>query len=272
MWATVALAALSVAPAQEAPPSLINVRPTHGVLGPSRPDTKLLPGDVFYLTFDIDGLKVDKKEGRVLYSMALEILGKDGKSQFKRDPRDLEANTPLGGARISAFAAYQIPTDTAAGEYTMKVTVTDRASSAKKPVVLEKGFTVLPKALGIILLQLTYETGDPAPNLGVSGQYFRVNFFVTGFNLDAKMQPNLAIEMRILDEAGKPTLEEPFKGELKVFPDGVSEEGKKMAPFSYSFKANRPGKFRVEATAKDLNDKNAQPVKQTLDITINEQK
>src|SRR5262249_46660303 len=58
MWATLALSAALMAPSQKGTLELKNVRMTRGILGQERTDTKLLPGDVFVVAFDIDGLKV----------------------------------------------------------------------------------------------------------------------------------------------------------------------------------------------------------------------
>ena len=52
-------AALTMTPGQGAGLTLSNPRITYGELGSTRPDAKLLPGDIFFLSFDIDGIKVN---------------------------------------------------------------------------------------------------------------------------------------------------------------------------------------------------------------------
>src|SRR5579862_9260230 len=60
MLTSVALAAaLTLAPAQGAL-TLSGARVTYGELGAARPDLKFLPGDIFFVGFDIDGIKVDE--------------------------------------------------------------------------------------------------------------------------------------------------------------------------------------------------------------------
>src|SRR5437868_3494061 len=98
MWATLALAAvLQPAPAQQsAKLTITNARTTYGILGQERKSDKLLPGDIFVVSFDIEGLQV-KDDGKVEYSMSMELKNKDGKVQFKKEPQDLEAINALGG-------------------------------------------------------------------------------------------------------------------------------------------------------------------------------
>src|SRR5688572_19950855 len=103
MWVSYVLTtALSLTPGQPGDLELVNARVTYGVLGQERPDSKapkLLPGDVFVVSFDINNLKV-KKDGRVQYSMGMELTRKGKlKPEFKKDPLDLEALNTLGGSR-----------------------------------------------------------------------------------------------------------------------------------------------------------------------------
>src|SRR3954471_15485404 len=168
MWATLALAsALSVTPAQAGTLQLKNDRITYGILGQERKDNKLLPGDVFVVAFDIEGLQV-REDGRVLYSMGMELTSKEGKSEFKKDPQELEAVNALGGSRLPAFALSEVGTETRPGEYTLKVTVTDRAAKATQ--TLTRKFEVLPRTFGFVRTALTYENSMPAPPLAVAGQ------------------------------------------------------------------------------------------------------
>src|SRR5207253_753267 len=93
-------AALSLAPAQTGELELTNIRPTYGLMGPARPDNKLLPGDFFFVSYDIENIKVDGKTGKVLYSMGMECVDSKGKTQYKQEPRDLESVNSLGGSRL----------------------------------------------------------------------------------------------------------------------------------------------------------------------------
>ena len=250
MWSACALiAALSLAPAQGGQLRLSNERFTHGILGPTRAEGKFLPGDHLFLCFDIDNLVVDD-HGKARYNMALEVL-KGNKPVLKQGegPQDLEALNSLGGGRVPAFVHQAIGTDLEAGEYTIRVTVTDR--TAKKSQTLVRAFQVLPKAYGIVRVQLAYPIPQsflPAPAVAVPGQTLLVNCGVVGFERDRnKRQPLIQCECRILDESGKPVVPKP---DLITIEQDVPEKFS-VSEVPFVLQLNRPGKFTVELKATD---------------------
>ena len=177
------IAALAMTPGQGAGLNLTNPRVTFGELGSPRPDNKLLPGDIFFLSFDIEGIKVSET-GRVKYGMAMEVTDATGKSIFKQMPVERDDFLPLGGTKLPARAFVSVGQDQPPGMYTCKVTVTDRADK-DKPVAkaLEQKFEVLPKGFGIVMV---YTASDPkgeipAPLVGVAGQALFVHFAVVEF-------------------------------------------------------------------------------------------
>ena len=247
MWATLALAVvLQPLPAQANTLAIKNDRITYGILGPERKDNKLLAGDVFVVSFDIDGLQI-KEDGKVQYSMGMELTDAQGKVQFKKEPADLEAVNALGGSRLPAFALSDIGLDTPPGEYTLTVTVTDRSNKATQKLV--RKFEVQPKKrFGIVRLVLINGNEQPVPPIAVPGQKVFVSFALAGFDLTDKKQPNINVEMRILDESSKPTLPKPFSGDV----NNVEEEFKKIVPFlPMPISVNRTGKFTIELKATD---------------------
>jgi hypothetical protein len=271
MWATLALAtAVYLTPAQSDTLQLKNDRVTYGELGQERKDSKLLPGDIFVVAYDIEGLKVSET-GKVSYSMSLDLLNKDGKSQYKQEPSDLEAFNALGGSRVPAFAQVTIGSDTPPGDYTMKVTVKDRTSG--KSESLSRKFEVLPIKFGFVRVGFSYlypgvGANPPAPPVAVPGQTYLVNFTVVGFELDKahKDQPNIESSLRVLDEDGKPVLAKPYTGSATEIPP----ELKKYIPMQFVLQLNRAGKFKVELKATDkVSGKSAE---QILDLTVIETK
>ncbi len=253
MWTTFALAALSLAPAQAGGLELTNVRPTYGMLGAPRPDLKFLPGDEFFLAFEIDGIKADDS-GNVLYAMPMEVTDAKGKVHFKveKGQDKVAAINFLGGAKMPAVARVEIGLDMPAGEYTLKVGVTDL--NTKKTGEVTRKFEVLPAGFGVVRLNASYDDSGavPAPMTAVVGQLLSVNFLVVGFERDkSKKQPSLTMEMRILDEAGKPTLAKPFVGEVpnKQVPEVPA--GHKALPQQFGMALNRAGKFTVEIKVTD---------------------
>jgi len=272
MWATLALTtALNLAPAQAGALDLKNVRVTYGVLGQERKEAKeVLPGDIFNVAFDIEGLRVGD-DGKVLYRMGMELT-KTGKKEpeFRQEPRDLEADNTLGGSRVPAFARTTVGLDTPPGEYTLKVTIIDRATKQTKE--LSRTFNVVSPRLGLVQLSLfSYNDGRgtalPAPPLGVPGQTLLLHFAAVGFDLDKKKeQPNVLTEVTILDEAGKPVLSKPFSGTTTE----VGAQFKKILPMDFPIQLNRSGKFKVQIKVTDkLTNKNAETA---LDLTVVEQK
>jgi hypothetical protein len=252
MWATLALAAvLQPVPAQGGKPSIENVRTTYGILGSERKDTKFLPGDSFFISFDIKGLQMNKDDGKVEYDMSIEVKDKKGNTQFKQEGNDLHANIVLGGAALPAIAKADIGLDTPPGEYTLTVTVVDRGT--KEKVKIDKPFEVLPKNFGIVGLCFTDAPPhpkiprNPMPPIAVPGQTLMVNFMVVGFELKDK-QPNLTFEMRIMDEKGKPTMNKPFTGDVTM----VDDESRKNLSMQFPIPINRnPGKYTVELMVRD---------------------
>src|SRR5262249_34189696 len=147
MLGTLVLAtAMSLAPNDAGQLKLANERVCYGYLGPTREDTKFLPGDIFFVAFDIDGLSVGD-DGSVLYSMGMEVLNSKGGPEYKRDPVPLASNNTLGGKSMPAFMAAEIGTDTSPGKYTLKVTVNDRR--ANTTAELSREFEVLPAGFGL---------------------------------------------------------------------------------------------------------------------------
>jgi hypothetical protein len=237
---------LSLVPGQTGQLNLTNVRATYGILGAQRPDTRLLPGDNFVLCFDIEGVKADDA-GKVLYSISMEVTDAAGKVYFKQEPQELEANNSLGGTSLQAYAAIQIGLDQPPGNYTVKVTVTDRATRAQG--TLTRNYEVLPKGFGLVRLNTTYDANGKiaAPYVG-EGQVLFVNFLAVGFGRDSgQAQPNLSVALRILDQNGRPTLAKPYTGEInKDIPDKALS-----VPMQFAIELNRPGQFTLELKATD---------------------
>jgi hypothetical protein len=268
------MSALSSAPAQGGQLEVKNVRVTYGILGQERKDTTYLPGDLVVLAFDMEGLQV-APDGRVQYSTSMELTGKDTsgkpKTHFKQDPQELTTVNSLGGSRLPSFALAEIGTDTAPGEYTMTVVVTDVA--AKKSVKLERKFEVKPTQFGIVRPGFTYidmnerSRGAPqiAPPVAVPGQNLLLNFAVVGFELKGQMQaPNVSVQMEVQDENGKAVLPKPFSGKA----ENIADEFKKLRyiPFQFPMQLNRSGKFKIVLKATDV--QTGKTATQSLDLKV----
>ncbi len=249
MLSTLALAAATLAPAQ--PPAgslqLNNVRLTTGELGPARKDAKLLPGDVLFIAFDIDGITIDA-DGKALYTMGMEVTDGANKLLFKQDPRELGDFVPLRGGKLPARAFVTIGLDQPPGAYTCKMTVTDPKAKATNTFSVK--FEVLRPDFGLVAVNPTHDERGQivAPASGVVGETLWVQFTAASFARDAKTkQPNVEFTLELLDDKGTPTLGQPLK---HVQSAGVDE---KDAVFGQRFPVflSRPGRFTVRVTGVD---------------------
>jgi hypothetical protein len=245
MFPTLALAAaLSLAPAQNGALTISNDRLTFGgALGPTRPDNKYQPGDLFLLAFDIENLTVDK-EGKVGYQIAMEITDAKGKSVYStKDGQG--AYLPLGGTKLpsSAFAPLA-PEYYPPGTYTCRISIVDQATKAAKE--LTKKFDVVPAAFGIVNLVASNDQQAllHSPFGGYVGQLLWLNFNVVQFARDDKTkEPDVSVELRVL-EGGSPVTKQPQALHYTRLTRGVTEIANQMVvPF------NRAGKFTVEIKA-----------------------
>jgi hypothetical protein len=259
MWATLAVSAvLAAVPADAGSIQIKNDRFTYGFFGPERKDSQVIPGDVLVVAFDVEGLAV-QDDGMVKYSMSLELLDKDGASKYKdTSPVERETVNALGGSLMPCWSRVNVGSDTPAGEYTVRITVADRAAKDSKPGVLEKKFTVVAPQFGIIVPMLGYDkpptAPPPAPAVAVPGQTLLFYFGLVG--LDAKpgktaqdmLTTDFTLDLTILDDAtGKPTLTKPFTGAIKSIPP----DAKDFWPGQFPLTLNRSGKFTIVLTVND---------------------
>jgi hypothetical protein len=256
MWSSVALltAAMALTPAQSGSLNLSNPRMTYGELGSARTDAKLLPGDIFFLSFDIENIKVSEA-GRVRYRMAMEVIDAANKPIFKQDPLERDDFLPLGGNKLPARAFVSIGIDQAPGAYTCRVVVTDLADKDKAvQKTLEHKFEVLPRGFGIVQVYTSadLEGKTPAPLFGVAGQAMFVHFAIVDFQRDpTTKQPNLTIEMTIIDKDRMPTLAKPTVKQIPDEADGKVDEKVVGIPMRFPVPLNREGGFLIKVKATD---------------------
>jgi hypothetical protein len=248
MLYSLALAALTTTPGQAGELKLTNVRMTVGELGPTRQSNKLLPGDVLFIGYEINGLAIDA-DGTAKYKMSMEVIDGAGKAIFKQDPRELVDFVPLRGNTLPARAFITIGLDQDAGNYTCKIRVEDPKVKGKEDTLTVK-FEVMKRDFGVVAVYTTHdERGSiSAPTTGVVGQTIFIQFSVASFTRDTKTkQPNVEFEFQITDDKGTPTLEKPRK---HIQDTGVDE---KEGAFAMRFPLfmSRPGKFTVKVSATD---------------------
>ncbi|HEY7427344.1 MAG TPA: hypothetical protein VH682_24130 [Gemmataceae bacterium] len=261
MWTTLALlSALGVTPAQS-DLALTHVRSTHGLLGPERSNETLAPGDILFVCFDINGVKVDDG-GKVRYSMAIDVSDSTGKVLFKQAPKDTEAGTSLGGSSVPAYATLNVGLDTPPGDYEFKITVKDLASGKQQS--LTRNLKVLPKDFALVRGMVSADTEAKYPTaVFACGQGAWVHCSAVGFGRSgAEKQPNVVFEMRVLDEAGRPTLAKSVSSTVNK--DIPAKEP--ALPMAFPLSLNRPGKFTIELQATDQNS--GKKAKLSFPITV----
>ncbi|HXD87142.1 MAG TPA: hypothetical protein VN641_11650 [Urbifossiella sp.] len=245
--ALAAAAALSLAPAQPAGVQLTNVRMTAGELGPTRKETKFLPGDLLYIAYEIDGITIDA-DGATKYEQSMEVTDAAGKLMFRQEPTPQELLVLLRGGKVPGRTFITIGIDQPAGTYTCKTTVTD--SKTKSSNSLSMKFEVVKPEFGIVAVNPTFDQNGAlsAPTTGVVGQNLFIHFQVATFQRDAKTkQPNVELLFDVLDDKGKPTLGKPVKF---VQETGVAQD-LKMFHLYFPLYLSRPGKFSVRISATD---------------------
>jgi len=253
MWSSFVLAAaVSLTPAQPGGGlQLNNARLTYGELGPTRKDSRLIPGDVLFIAYDIEGISIGN-DGIAKYSMAMEVADASGKTIFKQAPRDLEEVIPLRGFKIPARAFIQIGLDQDPGMYTCKLSVTDPKMNRSNSLAVK--FEVLKPEFAIVAVRTAYDPRGElnAPSGGVVGQPLFILFVVATFQRDPKTkQPHVEITYEFLDDKGQPTLPQPKKDVQDALSPRIV--GEKDGAFQKDFLLflNRPGKFTVRITATD---------------------
>jgi hypothetical protein len=256
MFMTLALAALTLSPAQGGELKLTNIRLTVGELGPPRPTAKFLPGDILFVGFEINGLTI-AEDGMGKYKMSVEVTDAGGKSVLKPPGRELEEPFPLRGNTIPARVYLNIGLDHEPGMFTCKITVED--PKTKSQDTLTTKFEVLKRDFGLVAVYTSHDIEGrlSAPTTGLVGQTAYVQMQVASFQRDPKTkQPRVHFEFQILDDKGTPVLGKPgqYIQDEKSFPPLDEND----ARFRVLFKLfmSRPGKFTVRVTATDkLTDK-----------------
>jgi len=264
MWAAVALTALTLTPAQAGDLEIKNVRLTEGLLGQTRKDNKILAGEIVVVSYDVHGVKV-KADGGVDYSTSFELSqkGKD-KPLLKLDPEKKDAVNTLGGNVLPSFTFASFGLDADPGTYTIKVTVQDLNN--KKSATFSKEVEVLPRRLGFVRARLMSAAAGPIPPVAIPGQAMMLQYSVVGFTLNKEGSGDVTIEVSVVDDAGKPTVETPAKSRLK--PAMAKAEGPAYLEFKpIPLQLNRPGKFKVIVKATDHLSKGATAA-QEFDIRV----
>ena len=230
----------SLAPAVD----IKNIRPCYAPFGATRYDLNLLPGDVLFITYDLEGLMTDAKSGKTNYETTLELIDdpsqKTPKVLYKKVTPN-EVVPQLGGGRMPGDLHVIMGAAQAAGKYGVRLTVHDKLAKEAKSFTYP--FTVVPQTFGFV--------GVSAPAMGFPGQHYVTGFGVVNLAMDAKKQPNVEITIKILDEKNK-EVAPAVKIELpRDMPEGINLVEANFVPLQYPIYLNRPGRFTIDIQAHD---------------------
>jgi hypothetical protein len=258
------LMALSFTPGDAGQLSLTDVRTTYGILGARRPNDKFLPGDLFVLSFDIEGTKANAS-GKIRYGIGLEVSDANGKVLYKQDPVDSETASPADG-KLAAFARLEIGTEQPSGNYMLKVSVTDRTAGVTQEVT--RPCQVLPPAFGIVRPSATSDPDGKTPIASLhKGKPGWIHFAAVGFARDgSKGQPHLTATLNVLDEAAKPALAKPSSGTIAQ----DVPRGAKAVPMQFALVLQKAGKYTAELVVTD--DVSGKKATLSLPIRVEESK
>jgi hypothetical protein len=243
--ASLALAAVCLVPLEGSALELKNVRPSYGPLGAARKDTKCVPGDSLFITYDIEGLKIDQKTLRANYTTLLELIDSTGQVAFKKEtPNDVPPQ--LGGQRMPGDLFVILPRTQKPGKHKVRLTVKD--TLAKESKSFEYGFEVVPPEFSFV--------GVTAKAVGFPGENYVATFAIVDMMLDAKKQPDVHIAMRVYEETGKNWVAMPLLSNLpKDLPEEIDLKKENFVPMQFPIYLNRTGTFIIEVVAHDKHSK-----------------
>ncbi len=236
-----ALVALCLAPRGVVALELKNVRPTYGPLGATRENTKCVPGDSLFITYDIEGLTINPKTGRANYVTILELIDNTNAVAFKKDtPNDVAL--PLGGSRMPGDLVVFLGSNQKAGKHKVRLSVRDNL--AKDTKSFEYPFDVIAPDFSFV--------GVSAKSVGFPGENYLASFAIVGMALDANKGPSVDIAMRVYDQAGKQLVSPQLLSNLpKDLPDEIDLKKENFVPMQFPIYLNRAGTFLVEVLAND---------------------
>jgi hypothetical protein len=252
-FASAAALILTLAPAPTFALEFKNIRPCYGPLGATRTSSKFLPGDVLFISYEIEGLKFDAKSKKAQYVSLLEVFSSTKEKIFSKEtPNEIDAS--LGGDRIPGDLHLIMGRDKPPGQYLLRLTIQDRIGGETKSFTYP--FELLKTGFGIVAVQ--------APAIAFPGQPYEVRLTVIDFTLDAKQNPKGTISMKITDEAGK----EVSPGVVNKVPEELSDrfdlKKENILPIYYSILPNRSGRFNIELSAVDAVGNNTSVVQYPL--------
>jgi len=220
---------------------LKNIRPSYGPFGATRLETKCVPGDFLFITYDIEGLRINNKTFRANYTTTLELFDSTNTVAFEKKYTN-DVALPLGGTRMPGDLHVILPPNQKPGKHKIRLTVKDLLANDTKS--FEYPFEVIAPTFSFV--------GVSAKGVGLTGESYLATFALVGITLDAKNQPSVDIVMRILDDKGKNQVSMPLLSSLpKDLPEDTDLKKENFVPMQFPIFLNRAGSFTLEVRAHD---------------------
>ncbi len=256
-WIIVALTLGSVGAQNAQAVEISNVRPTRGMLGSVRQQTKFLPGDVLFMSFTIKGILAEEKSGKALFQVTMAIYDSRKQEVFKQKG-PAQKMLLLGGDQIPTFAYALLDPDQEPGRYRMKISVTDLTAKTSKDAIFN--FEVLPADFGIV------QPGIPGSSF--MGIDFPVTFSIVGMARNKEQLPDVEVSLQVLNQLGQKMLRKPITFNVMTLHDPTVSDlrKRKVIPISLPIFLNRSGQFTIEVMAKDNLTKETKTVRYPLRV------
>ena len=241
-----------------------NVKMTYGPLGAPRTVNSFLPGDLIFMTFNVDGLSFDQKTGKANYETKLELRksGDDANGVKQESKVVFEKTTPaevsvlLGGTELPGDLHLIMGDDQPPGRYDLRLIVTDKTNN--KQTHFEHSFELLKKGFGLV--------GITAPAIAFYGQDYACGFALVNMKLDSRGKPSADITMRVLDRKGTPLMKPIITSLPADMPAEVDLTKENFLPMQFPIFLNRSGRFIMEIEAVDKLGKQQSKLRYNLTV------
>src|SRR5262245_14526344 len=229
---------------------IVNIRATHGPLGPERKEQQKLevyPGEELFFKYSATGAGTDEG-GNVSGAFEVKVLDGSGNVQINQKSA-FKGVIALGGGTFPGVTPVTFGLNAPAGKYKVVVSVTD--ALREETASFEREVTVKPKAFAAINPRFFHDADHKvaAPAGGHANQvlFFRMN--LVGFDV-SQMKIKTKMTIQVLDKNGRDMMPQPIAAAVA---NDKAEEVAKITSLTFngSIALNRPGDFTLRYTFTD---------------------
>ncbi len=233
----------TVPPRKLGPLAVTVAEPRYGKLGPARPNWRFLPYDVLTARLSLVGVSTDD-EGHFDLEATTEVVAADGEIVAKEPYR-------LRGVIIDPIVPLDIlqQLPVREGDYRLRVSLHDVRSGER--TVWEQPITRLPPEPALVAAGLYRDADAKVPSAAFARVGDRLFLEVRFIGFDrSRDRIDTALEVQLLDEAGKPMLDAPSTAALATADRAVVRDNE-VVTFVVAVPCPRVTKATIRATATD---------------------